>query len=274
MGIINKLSPADGTSVNEQRSRGPIVLMYHGTTLGKPSSSYSIAARLFKQHLAFLSEHGWQTRLIKDLACPESLPARTVIITFDDGYADNFEGAFQPLIDHNMQATWFITTDCIGQHAPWMGPNNPETRILDKKQLHEMAEQGMEIGSHTCSHPDLSLLTYADQLDQLRGSKQELESLLGNRVRSFAYPYGRYNEGSVTALKETGYEFACSVRPGWSLRGSDRFSIRRVTVFSGDSVRTLARKLNFAANDVSAGKMFNYYLSRAGDRLRHSVQPS
>jgi len=274
MKTLNNSISTDGATRAKECIRGPIVLMYHGTTVGRPSSEYSIEARLFKQHVAYLAKHGWQTRLIKDLASPELLPPKTVIITFDDGYADNFEGALLPILDHNMQATWFITTDCIGKHAPWMGLNRPETRILDKQQLREMSDQGMEIGSHTCSHPDLTSLPYAEQLEQLHTSKDTLESLLGSRVPSFAYPYGKYNIESVKALKESGYKFACSVRSGWSLRESDLLAIRRVTIFSGDSTSVLARKLAFTANDVSFGKLFNYYLKRAGNRLGYPGQAS
>lgn len=260
--------PTDTGLPSEEGSRGPIVLMYHGTTVGKPSSQYSIEARLFKQHVTYLAENGWQTRLIKDLASPELITPRTVIITFDDGYADNFEGALIPLVDHNMKATWFITTGCIGKYAHWMGPEVTETRMLDIQQLREMADQGMEIGSHTCSHPDLSCLTYEEQLEQARTSKELLESLLNIKVQSFAYPYGRYNTESEKALKYAGYQFACSVRSGWSLKGSDLLAIRRVTVFSGDSASVFARKLAFASNDVSWGTLCSYYLKRAGNRLR------
>ena len=272
MKSLKNIIPGDTASPAMESSRGPIVLMYHGTTVDKPTSQYSIEAHLFKQHVAYLADNGWQTRLIKDLACPELLTPKTVIITFDDGYADNFEGALLPLVDHNMQATWFITTDCIGKYAHWMGSNMPETRMLDKQQLREMADQGMEIGSHTCSHPDLGRLPYAEQVDQVRASKELLESLLDSSVPSFAYPYGRYNADSVKALRKAGYQFACSVRSGWSLKGSDLLAIRRVTVFSGDSTSILARKLAFADNDVSWGKLFRYYLKRAGSRLGYTGQ--
>lgn len=274
MKSLKNITPTDTTYPTEEGSRGPIVLMYHGTTFDKPSSQYSIEARLFKQHVAYLADYGWQTRLIKDLACPELLTPKTVIITFDDGYADNFEGALLPLVDHNMQATWFITTDCIGNYANWMGSNRPETRMLDRQQLREMADEGMEIGSHTCSHPDLGLLPYAEQLEQVCTSKEQLELLLESKVLSFAYPYGRYNTESVKALKKAGYQFACNVRSGWSLKGADLLAIPRVTVFSGDSKRVLARKLAFASNDVSWKTTFSYYRKRVGNKLRHSGQVS
>lgn len=269
MKLFNYKTSTDTPSTYEEQSRGPIVLMYHGTTVGKPTSQYSIEARIFKQHVAYLSDNGWQTRLIRDLGCPELLTPRTVILTFDDGYANNFEGAMLPLVDHNMQATWFITTDCIGKYATWEGPSRPETRILDRQQLREMADQGMEIGSHTCSHPDLGQLSYREQLHQVSASKELLESLIDSSVPSFAYPYGIYNSESMKAVKNAGYQFACSVRSGWSLKGLDLFAIRRVTVFSGDSTSILARKLAFAANDVSWGMLLSYYLKRAGNRLRH-----
>jgi len=125
-----------------------------------------------------------------------------VILTFDDGYADNFEGALLPLVEHNMQATWFITTDCIGSYANWMGSNRPETKMLDKQQLREMADQGMEIGSHTCSHPDLGGLNYTEQLEQVRTSKKMLESLLDSRRSELCVPIRQIQYGVGKSTKK------------------------------------------------------------------------
>ena len=241
--------------------------MYHGTPNNHPSSEYSIRAQRFKAHLRYLKNHGWHTDLFRELHNASALPEKTVILTFDDGYADNYEGAFLPLTEHNLKATWFIATDCIGKYSHWMGSPSPQTQMLTVEQLLQMEKAGMEIGSHTCSHPDLTTLSYQQQLDEMTKSKQILESIIHGKISSFAYPYGRYNTDSIEAAKDADYQLACTVRPGWFGSEMNPLLVRRITIFANDSVSTLARKLIFADNDVSWKKMASYYYKRFNDKL-------
>ena len=252
-----------------KKQRGPIVLMYHGTPEKKPVSQYSIRADRFNEHLEFLKNHNWYTALANELNNERfnKLPEKTVLLTFDDGYADNFEGAFQPLLEKKMKATWFIATDCIGSHAHWMGPECSETKMLNKEQLIEMAQMGMEIGAHTCSHPDLETLPCSEQVTEMGRSKELLEQIIQKEVTSFAYPYGRYNNDSIASVKTCGYQLAFTVRPGWFNCNEDPLLIRRVTIFDSDSVGTLERKLQFADNDVSWKKITTYYAKRILSRV-------
>ncbi len=255
------------TGADEINRRGPIVLMYHGTPPHRPTARYSLEARLFRRHLDLLQRRGWQTRTLGALLQPDPLPEKTVIITFDDGYADNFDGAFLPLRERDMVATWFITAGVVGGHASWLGAPGPETAMLASGQLREMAQQGMEIGSHTHTHPDLTTLSPRRQKEELARSKQSLEALLGREVDTFAYPYGRYDDDTLGAVRACGYRIACTVRPGWIRPGEGAYRVRRITLFSGDSEHTLARKLSFADNDVSWQRLFAYYRGRLLERL-------
>ncbi|AMK78245.1 MULTISPECIES: polysaccharide deacetylase family protein [Methylomonas] len=247
--------------------RSPIVLMYHGTPAAQPESHYSIHADLFAKHLGYLQQEGWTTVLFKDLQNAETLPEKSVVITFDDGYEDNYPGAFLPLMANGMKATWFIATDCIGKHAHWLGNPSTQSRMLTAERLLEMHAAGMEIASHTCSHPDLSVLNLDQQRLELSKAKVVLEDLLSTQVSSLAYPFGRFNADSVTAAQQTGYSIACTTRPGWFDSESNPYMVRRIAIFSGDSVSTLARKLSFADNDVSWKKMTRYYADRVWDKL-------
>ncbi|MGD7037007.1 polysaccharide deacetylase family protein [Methylotuvimicrobium buryatense] len=250
------------TSTNQS-----IVLMYHGTPTANPITNYSLQACLFQRQLAYLDKNGWHFAKISDLLEDKALPSSSVTLTFDDGYADNFENAFLPLVENGMKATWFITTDCIGKHAQWMRPPSEQTKMLSADQIQEMSNAGMEIGSHTCSHPDLSQLPFKQQLDELTRSKQILEDIVQKPVTGFAYPFGRYNEDTLQAVQAAGYQWACSTRSGWFKKDDNPLLIRRVTVFSGDTSSVLARKLNFADNDVSLKKLANYYLKRLKTKL-------
>jgi len=227
------------------KTRSPLILMYHGTPNHDPSSIYSIRADLFNEHVCFLKKQGWHTALFRDLHNGSALPRKTVILTFDDGYADNYDGAFLPLMENNMRATWFITTDCIGKHSDMMGAPLP---MLTAEQLRQMKKAGMEIGSHTCAHPDLRQLSYQQQQAEMIQSRQILETIIGGKISTFAYPYGHYNEDSITALNDADYQLACTttIRPDGFNRKNHPFLFRRVPILANDSVTTLALKLAFA----------------------------
>lgn len=241
--------------------------MYHGTPKSSPSSQYSIQTGKFISHIKYLKKNGWHTALVKDLIKPNELPDKTILLTFDDGYADNYQGAFLPLLELEMKATWFITTHCIDKHAQWMGNDSEETRMLSIDQLKKMQQKGMEIASHTCSHPDLTTLSYSGQLEELQQSKAALESILADKITSFAYPYGRYNQDTIKAVKHAGYTQACSVRSGFYRNSESPLLIRRVTIFDTDTVATLTRKLIYAENDVSWNRLSRYYLQRLKHKL-------
>ena len=240
--------------------------MYHGTPNDDPVSKYSIRANLFNDHLQYLKKNNWNTILFKELNNLSTYPEKTLVLTFDDGYADNFEGAFLPIVKHNMKATWFITTDSIGKYAHWMGPPTRQTQMLTAEQILNMKNAGMEIGSHTCSHPDLTTLSYQQQLNEMSESKQILESIIDEKITSFAYPYGLHNSYSVNAAIDTGFKQACTVCPGKFSSEKNSLLIRRITVFNHDSVNTFARKLIFSDNDVSLKKLTGYYFQRIIDK--------
>ncbi|OAI22158.1 hypothetical protein A1356_01815 [Methylomonas koyamae] len=247
--------------------RSPIILMYHGTPDETPDSVYSIKSQVFAKHLKYLQQNGWTTVLFKDLDKAQSLPEKSVVLTFDDGYKNNFQGAFLPLAERGMKASWFITTDCIGGHAHWLGKISRQTQMLDAAQLLEMHSAGMEIASHTCSHPDLSLLSYDQQLAEFETAKKVLENLLCTPVTSLAYPFGRFNADSIAAADRSGYSRACTTRPGWFGSENNPFLVRRIAIFSNDSASVLARKLAYADNDVSWRKIVNYYTGRILSKL-------
>lgn len=249
--------------------RGPVILMYHSIEPHgqKPPTEWAVAAKNFRKQIQLLKEEGWNTARVCDLLQAELLPPRTVVITFDDGYANNFESGFEVLGEYEMRATWFIVTRDIGKHARWLNPNQLVSPMLNAKQLREMAHAGMEIGSHTQRHSRLSELDLGTIWDEVSGSKKEMEDILGLPVISFAYPYGEFNENCVAAVKKAGYRIACTARTGWFGSDPDLLRVRRVAVFSHDDLSTFARKLAFADNNVEWGRMAKYAAGRVRSRL-------
>ncbi len=253
--------------------RGPLILMYHGTpaTKSPASSIYSVTADNFQQQLDLLKNNGWTTKCIADLPNIDSFPDKTVILTFDDGYLDNYEGAYLPLLERDMTATWFIVTQVIGKQADWLERTSGETAMLDTEQLITMAASGMEIGSHTISHAKLSDVSDAKQQSEIIDSKQQLEVLLNQPVKSFAYPYGLYNDSSLKYVQQAGYQFACTVRPGWFNNEKNPLLLRRICINLDDSLSTFARKLAFADCDVNWKKMGNYSINRIRSKFSGKI---
>jgi len=248
----------------------PLILMYHGTTPGnaRPSSRYSTRASSFIDHLTLIKKYGWNTIRLRDLAGPNKLPPRSLAITFDDGYSNNYEGAYLPLVERGMCATWFIVTRDNERYAGWMDSKIEENRLLSHEQLGEMAAGGMEIGAHTCTHPDLTRIDRPAVSSEVAGSRAELEDMLGMAVTSFAYPFGRWNEMVVDVVRSAGFTLACGVRPGWVDTDSEPFLLRRITIFADDTPATFIRKLIFATNEANWKKMTRYLTERLMGSMR------
>jgi peptidoglycan/xylan/chitin deacetylase (PgdA/CDA1 family) len=108
----------------------------------------------------------------------------------------------------------------------------------------------MEIGAHSRTHPDLTLLTGAALADEVAGARRELEDLLGRPVRSFAYPYGAHTTATVEAVVAAGYSHACTTRAGRIDPRDGPWRIRRITLTAGDDADELVRKLWLGANQA------------------------
>ncbi|MEO6697218.1 MAG: polysaccharide deacetylase family protein, partial [Gammaproteobacteria bacterium] len=249
-------------------AHGPITLMYHSVTPGSgtPDWLWAVSFRRFTEQLDLLREGGWKTVCVRDLMDGASLPPRTVAITFDDGYADNYP-AFEALAERGMRATWFIVTRDVGKSSSWRDPGAPVLPMLSAEQLRVMAGAGMEIGTHSRSHCRLTEVDDATLHDEVRSSKTELAGMLGKAVESFAYPYGKHDDRVVGAVEAAGYRAACVTRSGWALHNHDLMRIRRVSVFAHDGLSAFARKLAFADNDVSWRHLARYSAERILARI-------
>jgi peptidoglycan/xylan/chitin deacetylase (PgdA/CDA1 family) len=249
---------------------GPITLMYHSIQSKKnhPKWIWSVSLDQFIQQLDLLCEHGWTTICATHLTQQiKDLPQKTVLITFDDGYADNFL-AFEELVKRNMKATWFVVTQDLGQKSSWVDENTPSYPLLTATQLSEMQKAGMEIGSHTHSHCRLPQINAEQMHEELHHSKAYLSDLLNKPIISIAYPYGLYNPAVLAVTKSAGYQVGFTTHSGFGLVNNNLLQVRRVSIMAGDSLSTFARKLAFADNDVSWSKMSAYVIDRFKDRLK------
>jgi len=229
------------------------MLMYHAVSPGRarPDWPWAISVQQFCEQLDFLVSEGYAIPTMGELAAspPEKWPARTAVITFDDGYVDNLS-AVEELHKRNMRATWFIVSGSIGHEPAWPGDGRPAGRLLSGPELQAMQACGMEIGSHGVRHLRLPALDDDALKQELTESKATLETILGTPVGSFAYPYGAWDERCIAAVRQAGYSAACTTRTGWALRDNSPYQIRRLTVFNTDTPGSFVRKLCFGSHDV------------------------
>ena len=231
---------------------GPVLLMYHSVTPGSavPSNRWAVSHRQFREQMRLLKKGGWHTACVRDLEHPERLPRRSVLITFDDGFADNFEQALPVLLENGQVATWFVVSGNLGRASSWHDPGAPSRMMLSAPQLREMDRLGMEIGAHTRNHPRLPSLSAYELTDEVAGSRRDLETLLGCPVTSFAYPLGLWDERCLQAVRQAGFRAACSTSTGRLGDELDPLKLRRVAVFAHDTLSSWSRKLFLADTDV------------------------
>ena len=251
------------------QGRGPVVLMYHSITQGDkaPDSRWAVSEKNFRKQLQLLKHEGWQTVCSRDLEQRDAVALRSVVITFDDGFADNFDCSFPHLLSAGFTATWLVVSGDVGRVSRWKDEDAPQRPMLDRKQLAEMVAAGMEIGAHTRTHARLTELDQSMIDDEVRGSRQDLEDMLGRPITSFAYPYGRFNEAAIEAVKRAGFRIAYTTRTGWVGSEPDPLKVRRVAIFSSDNLSTFARKIAFADTNVTWSRMADYMTSRIKSRL-------
>ena len=135
-------------------------------------------------------------------------------LTFDDGYEDFFTTALPILKSLDFSATVFVVAGRLGGENTWehRHGSRPKLKLLDAEGIREVVKQGMEIGSHTVSHPYLSGLE-TETMDREVGSSREIISdITGLAVDGFCYPYGDLDRGAILAARRAGYLYACATK--------------------------------------------------------------
>jgi peptidoglycan/xylan/chitin deacetylase (PgdA/CDA1 family) len=157
----------------------------------------------------------------------------TACITFDDGYAENMQFAVPLLVDRQIPFTYFVSTNFVLQGQPFPHDVAAGAPLAPNSQadLRRLAEAGVEIGAHTCSHIDLGTQLPPAQLEkEIAGCKRELEQAICREVRYFAFPYGLPHNLSSAAFRiayQSGFHGVCSAYGGYNFPGNDPFHIRR-----------------------------------------------
>lgn len=209
--------------------------MYHEIACRKDSSSrLAVHPASFAMQLKYLHEVGFTALTVSEVVSALAgdialLPERPVAITFDDGFADFHRDALPLLHQYGFTATVFITTGWIDGAGPTAVGRRPG-RMLCWNQIREAAASGIEIGSHSHSHPQLDQTTLRNLREELRKSKALLEDELGSEVHGLAYPFGYSNARVRRVARETSYAHACAVANVIATSEKDLFAIPRLTI--------------------------------------------
>lgn len=199
------------------------IIMYHRVDDNAAVSKLSVSPGSFRRQMSFLKRHNYNVVRLEDLPRlleSGSVPYKTIAITFDDGYENNYENAYPVLKEFGIPATIFIAPALIGKDD-----------FLTWDQVIEMSESGViSIGSHSMTHaylPDIP----EQRLDiEIFDSKRAIESHLRKDIFSFSYPLGHFNEHVRDKVKKAGYKIAVSTNPGRNYPKHDLFAMKRLRI--------------------------------------------
>lgn len=219
------------------------VLVYHRVN-DQYRDSVTVKKEQFREQVFFLKKH-YEVIDLDELPGLEKkkLKRPLVAITFDDGYADNYEVA-RFLAENNLRAGFFISTRIVGTSTPFphdLKRLGKAIETLTWDQVKDMSAWGHIIGSHTAHHPNLSELDGAQAINQIKMGQEDLRAKLGESASThlFAYPHGRKEDlpiGARKALPDLGIKFCMSAYGGVNYSGFDPYDIRRQGIDHGFSI--------------------------------------
>ena len=231
------------------------ILMYHRVADILPEKDLyrgmSMSPEKFDAQMRYLSENGYRaaslSEVLQDQRSGTSSRRKSVVITFDDGYLDNYETAWPILKKYGLTATIFLVADRIGKNNDWdQHAEDPSTRLMKLSEIHEMKQGGIEFGSHTLSHAALTRVDKSEAWRQIHDSRLVLTESIGMPIRFFSYPYDLVDGEVLDMVVKSGYDGAC----GTSSLPYGPFNLWRTECFGYDSMTTFKMKISGLYNHL------------------------
>ena len=173
-----------------------------------------------KNHLSITRIDHWQETGLGQVA-----------LSFDDGHVSDYDIVLPLLQAHDVTATFFITSNFVGREG-----------YLSWTQVKRLHEAGMEIGSHSLSHPYSTTISQEELMIEMQQSKFQIEQKIGAEVRSFAYPYGDYSQSTHQTAIAAGYKYICTSKPG--LCKTNSVIMERNSIHSNTITQDIEKLLN------------------------------
>lgn len=228
--------------------QGVRILMYHKIRQTDSWDQLAVPPKLFSAQMNYLASEGFSVisldrlLLMMNNAAPFDPKVRYVVITFDDGYQDNYESAFPSLVKYGHPATIFLITKNMET------PKRSDTSraFLSWLEVHEMAKHNIQFGSHTLTHAILSDVPTEHAREEIVDSKKVMDQAFGFETNSFCYPKGALTQTVKELVRDAGYKIAVTVQPGANYPGADLFALRRTEVTARDTLPEFKKKLEGA----------------------------
>jgi peptidoglycan/xylan/chitin deacetylase (PgdA/CDA1 family) len=196
------------------------ILCYHNIAPAPPGSQFKllyVSPAAFERQLWTLHRLG-----LRGVSLSEGLQqlhsntrSNSVVLTFDDGYLDTHTEALPILEQFRFTATCYLVSDCLGSYNRWDAQFLQETKpLMSQEHVQEWLSAGMEIGSHSCSHPRLPELEESRAQQEIVASRAALREAFGLDIQHFCYPFGRFTEATAELVRRAGYSSAVSLLPG------------------------------------------------------------
>jgi len=221
---------------------GTRILMYHA--FGHPGefpSRYVVPARRFARQMAWLKWRRYHVLRLEDFLRDQRAhrlpPARALVITIDDGYADNRAIAYPILRRYGFPATIFLVSGAIGTANRWDEGSVLSGRpLVSWEDIEEMRGGDIAYGAHTRTHPPLTAVTAHQAQEEIEGSRADLEGRLGMPIATFSYPHGEYNATIEGIVKQVGFMGGCTVCEGVNDSVTAPRTLRRIEIYGTDSL--------------------------------------
>lgn len=237
------------------------ILMYHSVSAppNNPNRIFT-SPELFEAQMLYLKQRNLRGVSMRELRTAERTgSARGLVgLTFDDGYVDFLQNAVPVLENLGFTATVFVVAGLLGEENKWefRGDPRPQMTLLGAEGVREVAARGMEVGSHTMTHPKLLGLERELLEAEVRGSKEVLSEVLGEAVGGFCYPYGFIDAASVQAVRRAHYDYACAVVV--RVEGN-AYDLPRITV-TEDNLLRFAAKIRVYPQYARAKRIYSRYI--------------
>ncbi|AAK80272.1 Polysaccharide deacetylase-like protein; Xylanase/chitin deacetylase family enzyme [Clostridium acetobutylicum EA 2018] len=212
------------------------ILMYHWIEDGK-GDELKVSKEKFKGEMDIVKQSGYTPisfdELYDFINNKKPFSIKPILITFDDGYEDNYVNAYPVLKEFGFKATVFAITDLINT-CPY----------LSDKEIIELSKNNVDVESHAASHSKLSFLSYDRQYDELKRSKERLEEILHKKEYYLAYPFGKYNRDTIDIAHKLGYRLAACTKEGFASKADGNYELKRIYISNNYSLEEFKRLIN------------------------------
>jgi len=220
------------------------ILLYHRIAISETDHRYYVTPETFESEIRLL--HDWEytsittEMLVEAITEGAELPARPVLITFDDGNLDNYTTAFPIMQKYGFTGVMYLVNNYIGYD-----------QYMNKDQILEMVAAGWEVGSHSMNHFDLKAISPQQQRNEIVESRELLEELLGVPVLTFAYPFGSRNASAYDYVHFAKYIAAMGADGFTADQGTGNlFSLQRSEIKGTDTAKTFTRFLPWHGDPI------------------------